>query len=223
MVAAALGSFLMLLMASMWSGDTKMHSRVKVAESLQTYEISQIKTFSNPGNFDRGFLAGRNPQLDSCRSNPCQDTCTKVLQWQPMEWQDVPITLYKISGKPVNDGGRYTLPHFNRCLPLPLLPGETQGESPPRYDPACRVSMHAEWKSGPYGTLQYRIVVRDQIHTMNLVLNHQESPYRSGTPHDCRIQRSAAFCKSPGAYLLSVDFDADKLTCASPFSEVNYQ
>ena len=138
-----------------------------------------------------------------------------------MTWGEIPIVRYVLNGSEVVDGGRYKLPNFELCEALPKEMGE-DATSPPRYAPECRVSIKASWRSGTYGTLEYRIAVRDNTLAMNRVLSHYQSPFKEGRPHRCEMERVAALCKSPGAYLLNVDFTSSTIICASP-DEVNYR
>jgi len=221
MVALGIAAFLMLVMTSLSTSDAKMHSRVRVAEYIQSYTISTIKTFANKAQFEQGFQGKTNPILDECRQNPCDPQCLKKTEWQPMTWDKIPIVKYEVNGNEVVDGGRYTLPKFDLCTPLPKTISETAMD-PPRYAPECRASIKASWRASAFGTLEYRIMLRDNALGMGRIINHYESPYSAGRPHKCEMAKVVAYCKSPGAYLLSLNFMDPSLVCASPDAEVNY-
>jgi hypothetical protein len=212
----------MLLIASVSGSDAKMHSRVRVGELLQSYEIAKIRSLADKEQFSRGLGVSEDKLLMSCRLNPCDSTCVASLEWRPLAWSDIPIHLYKLNSKELNAGGRYTLPLFERCEPLPPRPEDVGKDLPPRYDASCRVSVRAEWRSGPHGTLEYRIHMKDNTHGVTRTLNHYESPYDLGQSHDCREERVAAYCKGPGAYLLRIDFKEPSMVCGDPESRVNY-
>jgi hypothetical protein len=222
LVATALAGFLMLLIASVSNTDNKMHNRVRVSAFFQSYEIAKIRAFADKEQFERGFFASNDPLLSSCRLNPCDSTCVASVEWRPLAWSDIPIIMYKKDHQDFNAGGQYTLPLFERCEPLPPLPEDVGKDPPPRYKPECRINVRAEWRSGPLGTIEYRIHMKDHTLGVTRTLSHYESPYDLGQSHNCREERVAAYCKGPKAYLLRVDFKTPAMVCGDPESRVNY-
>jgi hypothetical protein len=222
LVATALSGFLMLLVVSFSGSDAKMHNRVRVGEFIQSYEVAKIRSFADKAMFERSIGASNDPLLEACRLNPCDTACVKSEAWRPLAYADIPVIPYKVDGQEFFAGGRYTLPLFEKCAPLPPRPEDVGKDPAPRYPPECRVDVRAMWRSGPHGTLEYRIQLKDNSLGITRSINHYESPYDLGQSHDCREERVAAYCKGPGSFLISVDFKEASMICGDPESRVNY-
>jgi prepilin-type N-terminal cleavage/methylation domain-containing protein len=225
MIAMALGSLVILLANSLQKSDSHMHSRVVAAEQIQGYEQSIHKALMSG---ESKFLS-RNPVWARCQQNPCDSSCLTQREWQPLEWISekenihVPVYVYRIrpSLEEKNDGGRFQIRNLKRCDPLPQ-PDTLAIDQAPVYPANCSLRMAASWRSGPYGTLEYRIELQDLHSKIYRRISHYEVLKRDWRSAGCNLG-GRVYCRSQGTNLLMVDFEKQDQICASPLLMENYR